>query len=220
IAADADTAQPEDAAERPDLDIAADADTEQPEDAAELPDFDIGADADTEQPEEAAELPDFDIAAETAAEQAIEDIEIPDFDIAAEAGQPDFGGFNAEPSAHEAETAVDTAADESAELPDFSGLINEEIDNEASGDGAANLEDAPPDAENKAAEQKPKEKKKGGGRTTDTAHIPDSFKKELKTVLTYMDKLLEALPDDKIAEFARSEHFETYKKLFKDLDIS
>ena len=109
------------------------------------------------------------------------------------------------------------AADESAELPDFSGLIDEEADG---GDtGTANIEETLLDAENKADEPKPKEKKKGG-RKTDTAHIPDSFKKELKTVLTYMDKLLEALPDDKIAEFARSEQFEIYKKLFKDLDIS
>jgi len=46
------------------------------------------------------------------------------------------------------------------------------------------------------------------------------LQRELKTVLTYMDKLLESLPDDKIEEFARSEYFDIYKKLFKDLGIS
>jgi len=34
-----------------------------------------------------------------------------------------------------------------------------------------------------------------------------------------MDKLLESLPEEKIEEFAKSEHFETYKKLFKDLGL-
>jgi len=49
--------------------------------------------------------------------------------------------------------------------------------------------------------------------------IPSGFKQELKKVLSYMDKLLESLPDNKIEEFARSEHFDTYKKLFKELGI-
>jgi hypothetical protein len=45
------------------------------------------------------------------------------------------------------------------------------------------------------------------------------FKRELQIVLSYMDKLLEALPDEKIEEFARSEHFDTYKKVFKELGL-
>ena len=49
--------------------------------------------------------------------------------------------------------------------------------------------------------------------------IPSSLKKELKTVLSYMDQLLESLPDDKIEEFARSEYYDTYKKLFKELGL-
>ncbi|MDR3356583.1 MAG: hypothetical protein LBO04_05275, partial [Spirochaetaceae bacterium] len=49
----------------------------------------------------------------------------------------------------------------------------------------------------------------------DTAH----FKKELQIVLSYMDKLLEALPDEKIEEFARSEQFDIYKKVFKELGL-
>ena len=49
--------------------------------------------------------------------------------------------------------------------------------------------------------------------------IPTHLKQELKTVLTYMDQLLEALPDDKIEEFARSNYYETYKKLFKELGL-
>ena len=49
--------------------------------------------------------------------------------------------------------------------------------------------------------------------------IPTHLKKELKTVLSYMDQLLESLPDEKIEEFAKSEHYDTYKKLFKELGL-
>ena len=50
--------------------------------------------------------------------------------------------------------------------------------------------------------------------------LPYDLKEEIKEVLTYMDQLLEALPDDKIQEFARSEHFEVYKKIFTELGIA
>ena len=50
-------------------------------------------------------------------------------------------------------------------------------------------------------------------------NIPSHLKEELKTVLTYMDQLLESLPDDKIEEFAQSEHYDTYKKLFRELGL-
>jgi hypothetical protein len=49
--------------------------------------------------------------------------------------------------------------------------------------------------------------------------IPSGLKSELKTVLSYMDQLLESLPEDKIEEFAKSEYFDTYKKLFKELGL-
>ena len=35
-----------------------------------------------------------------------------------------------------------------------------------------------------------------------------------------MDQLLENLPEDKIEEFARSEHFNVYKKLFTELGLA
>jgi hypothetical protein len=50
--------------------------------------------------------------------------------------------------------------------------------------------------------------------------VPQRFKQELRTVLSYMDILLESLPEEKIEEFARSEHFEPYKKLFKELGLA
>ncbi|MCL2127745.1 MAG: hypothetical protein FWH38_05780 [Treponema sp.] len=49
--------------------------------------------------------------------------------------------------------------------------------------------------------------------------ISPDLKNELKNVLSYMDHLLESLPENKIEEFAKSEYFEAYKKLFKDLGL-
>ena len=54
---------------------------------------------------------------------------------------------------------------------------------------------------------------------TSTDTIPTHLKHELKTVLSYMDQLLESLPDEKIEEFARSKYYDTYKKLFKELGL-
>jgi hypothetical protein len=53
----------------------------------------------------------------------------------------------------------------------------------------------------------------------ETFDIPAGLKSELKTVLSYMDHLLESLPEDKIEEFAKSEYFDSYKKLFKELGL-
>lgn len=49
--------------------------------------------------------------------------------------------------------------------------------------------------------------------------LPADLKGEIRSVLSYMDQLLEALPEDKIEEFARSEHFEVYKRLFEELGL-
>ena len=57
-------------------------------------------------------------------------------------------------------------------------------------------------------------------KTASDTGIPSSMKEEIKSVLSYMDQLLENLPEDKIAEFAQSEQFETYKKLFTELGLS
>jgi hypothetical protein len=50
--------------------------------------------------------------------------------------------------------------------------------------------------------------------------VPVKVREELRTVLSYMDRLLDSLPEEKIEEFARSEYFDTYKKLFEDLGLS
>ena len=51
------------------------------------------------------------------------------------------------------------------------------------------------------------------------ANIPNNLQRELKVILSYLDQLLESLPDEKIEEFAKSDYYDTYKKLFKDLGL-
>ena len=57
-------------------------------------------------------------------------------------------------------------------------------------------------------------------KTESTQGIPETMKQEIKSVLSYMDQLLESLPEEKITEFAKSEQFETYKKLFTELGLA
>ena len=54
----------------------------------------------------------------------------------------------------------------------------------------------------------------------DTADENAELKKDIKSVLLYMDQLLENLPEEKIVEFAKSDEFTTYKKLFSELGLS
>ncbi|TXT41768.1 MAG: hypothetical protein FD137_2620 [Spirochaetes bacterium] len=53
-----------------------------------------------------------------------------------------------------------------------------------------------------------------------SSQLSKEFVEEVKTLFAYLDRLLEALPEDKIDEFGRSEYFELYKKVFKTLKIS
>jgi len=53
----------------------------------------------------------------------------------------------------------------------------------------------------------------------DQFSIPSGLRSELRNILSYMDQLLESLPEEKIEEFAKSEYFDSYKKLFKDLGL-
>ena len=47
-----------------------------------------------------------------------------------------------------------------------------------------------------------------------------TLQNDIKSVLLYMDQLLENLPEEKIVEFAKSEEFVTYKKLFSELGLA
>jgi len=49
--------------------------------------------------------------------------------------------------------------------------------------------------------------------------LSEDLRSEIKSVLSYFDQLLEALPEDKITEFAHSEYFVRYQRLFKELGL-
>ncbi|TFG84901.1 MAG: hypothetical protein E4H20_01835 [Spirochaetales bacterium] len=49
--------------------------------------------------------------------------------------------------------------------------------------------------------------------------VPDKLKGDIKSVLVYLDQLLASLPEEKIEEFASSEYYETYRKLFDELGL-
>jgi hypothetical protein len=105
----------------------------------------------------------------------------------------------------------DIAFDEVSEEENFARVIPEGFEAEA--------EDSPlPDQD--LVPEEPAERPADTPVENDgAAQIPTGFKQELKSVLSYMDQLLEALPEEKIEEFAKSQHFETYKKLFAELGI-
>lgn len=77
-----------------------------------------------------------------------------------------------------------------------------------------------PDTESVSEEPKQETLLQAASRKRETISIPLELKNEIKSVLSYMDQLLEALPEKKIEEFAKSEYFETYKHLFEELGIS
>ncbi|MDR1179175.1 MAG: hypothetical protein LBK44_01615, partial [Spirochaetales bacterium] len=63
------------------------------------------------------------------------------------------------------------------------------------------------------------EAKKGQSPSVDGLQISGPIREEIKSVLKYMDQLLESLPEDKIQEFAHSEHFDIYRRLFEELEL-
>jgi hypothetical protein len=70
------------------------------------------------------------------------------------------------------------------------------------------LEAEPLEAEPVAAAAKPAD-----------SSLPPSLREDVRSVLSYLDQLLEALPDDKVRQFAQSEYFGVYKRLFEELGL-
>ena len=53
----------------------------------------------------------------------------------------------------------------------------------------------------------------------DGAELGGQVREEVRSVLAYLDQLLDALPPEKVREFAQSKHFVTYKKLFREFGL-
>jgi len=49
--------------------------------------------------------------------------------------------------------------------------------------------------------------------------MPEALYQEMKKLLSYLDRLLESLPEEKIDQFARSEYFDLYRKVFEYFDL-
>jgi len=61
---------------------------------------------------------------------------------------------------------------------------------------------------------------KGENYSSEAKADNSDLKQDIKSVLLYMDQLLENLPEEKIIEFAKSDEFVTYKKLFNELGLN
>ncbi|MCL2380660.1 MAG: hypothetical protein FWC64_03585 [Treponema sp.] len=163
------------------------------------------------------DMPDFP-SAEPASELVEEEIPAMSFETAKPADGGDLSlipeGFAMDsleqdsPESDSVELFFDTGDDDTISMDDIDNFVTgaEETVDEA--DEIVDLQDDPQALP--AATELPAE---------GSEEIPSHLKKELKTVLSYMDRLLESLPDDKIEEFAKSDHYETYKKLFRELGL-
>jgi hypothetical protein len=182
-----------------DITIDIPADTETVESAGEEPvEFDF-----TEEP---FELPDEAVIGETAVEDTeflLDDISLGEPDIVAEEVLSDI--------TFEDNSAVELPAGEESLSTDFDEFSVETPEETFSAEIPAE-----PEEESPASPLSPAKTNVSG---STLANVPVKIREELKTVLTYMDQLLESLPEEKIEEFAKSEYFDTYKKLFEDLGL-
>ena len=113
----------------------------------------------------------------------------------------------------EVETSDEIQSDEIA-WEDSTSTVNMD-DNEDSVFSAEELDQTAQDIPRLELDESAAEEQK-----IQTETLPIHLKDEIKSVLTYMDQLLESLPEEKIEEFAKSEYFDTYKRLFDELGIS
>ena len=182
--------------------------------------LDTSAKQDTDTTEENNTIEDFDLK--------ITELELPD-------GQSiplgdEYSGFNAitdniEEGHDEASDFEDLKFDENLEQEevepsdeiaweDSTSTVNMD-DNEDSVFSAEELDQTAQDIPRLELDESAAEEQK-----IQTETLPIHLKDEIKSVLTYMDQLLESLPEEKIEEFAKSEYFDTYKRLFDELGIS
>ncbi|MFW6223619.1 MAG: hypothetical protein ACOC4A_01905, partial [Spirochaetota bacterium] len=145
------------------------------------------------------------------------EIELPDDEQPV--GESGFAGADTEVEDFESELGEpvleipEEGEDEVEDLGDFDfGLEEQEAEAEPQPEPAEPFESAHPTRPQQA----------GAGVSSPgsgAGELPENLKQEIRSVLSYMDQLLESLPEEKIQEFARSEHFEVYKRLFEELGL-
>ncbi len=178
---------------------------------------------------------DAELHTEDEPDEKIEEIEIEDF-LSDDTEEPALEDHNLDESGTDEGGILDDfdMPITELELPDgqsiplgdeYSGFeaITEKI--EEGRDEASDFEDAvfSPEELDQAAKDIPRlelNESAAEEQKVQTETLPIHLKDEIKSVLTYMDQLLESLPEEKIEEFAKSEYFDTYKRLFDELGIS
>ena len=221
-----------------------DGDTKDQQEVAELEDIEEAESVDDETDFEDINIESFDIPSEQEIEVPSSDMESVDAEMTAGEttedrtihelqNDEDFQNpFADESTATKAEIKEEIIEEPFiAEVPASESEV-EEVKSEDTEDSIEELdaidEDAIPEfdseKENEEAleEEEPKQETllQAASKKRETISIPLELKNEIKSVLSYMDQLLEALPEKKIEEFAKSEYFETYKHLFEELGIS
>jgi len=178
-----------------------------------------------EQVEDLTELPEAEEVLEaeevaTAGEPIRGPEELPEVDLEALAAEAKSleDGVAAAPSVEDLEIGeLEAVPEDSGFGPVPDKEIEISFDSDLAKDAEA-LKEAEPAEEIAEAEEVAEEAAKAPA-AGESAGIPDDLKEEIRTVLKYMDHLLEALPDEKIQEFASSDYFVMYKKLFEDLGL-
>ena len=101
--------------------------------------------------------------------------------------------------------SLSSVEDEGQEVPESQEVsVSSDIDLSDQKDGASFSDDG----------------EEGASLHLEKDELPANIKRDIKSVLSYMDQLLESLPEDKMKEFAESEYFEMYNRLFNELGIS
>ena len=160
--------------------------------------------------EELEELPEEAELEELSDAEPFEDISIPSVDdILRDVAPASQSGPNLSVNDHKADIADDFFKNDSA--PETDDFFKTNVPAEDTSSQSAAFTDAELTAAKPAL--------KTTSQNTSSS-LPANLTEEIKSVLLYMDQLLEDLPEEKIVEFARSEQFATYKKLFSDLGLS
>ena len=203
---------------------------DEPDDAIALDDEPDDAVALDDEPDDAVALDEVDdaVALDDEPDDAIALDDDPDDTVAAlDDDSDDAIVLDDEPD--DAVAALDDEPDDAVALddePDDAIALDDEPDDAVAlddePDDAIALDDEPDDAIALDDEEKdsvthtsalPKHQKP----TTITLNKVDSD--ELRTIIKYMDKLLEQLPKDTVEEFAHSKYFGIYERLFEDLEM-
>ena len=140
----------------------------------------------------------------------LEDTKLDDFVIPEEL---DYNMLNSENDGVKTDENAETASTEGS---DMSYLDESDSEDEVSLEIPGTQDIAVEASNDKVAS----EKSNNEGVSSNSEVLPSDIKNKVKSVLAYMDQLLESLPEDKMKEFAESEYFEMYNKLFSELGIS